>query len=90
LSNNNPKTITKAVEGVIFRKPILPELHRIQCPTLILTGEEDVATPIFKGEQIQKHIKGSHFVRIPKAGHSSSIEAPEAVNEAIEAFLQEL
>jgi 3-oxoadipate enol-lactonase len=90
LSANNPKTITKAVEGVIYRKPVLPELHRIKCPTLILTGEEDVATPIPKGQQIQQHIKGSTFVRIPKAGHSSTIETPEAVNKAIEAFLQGL
>lgn len=90
LRENTPSTITHAVEGVIFRKPILPELQHIQCPTLIITGEEDVATTIVKGQKIHDNIKGSVFVKIPGAGHSSSFETPEKVNKAIEEFLSRL
>jgi pimeloyl-ACP methyl ester carboxylesterase len=34
-------------------------------------------------------IKGSRLVRVPRAGHSSTIEEPAAVNAAIETFLGE-
>jgi 3-oxoadipate enol-lactonase len=90
LTANRPDTITKAVDGVIGRKPILPELKKVSCPTLIITGADDVATPTAKGRTIQQHIRGSQLITIPSAGHSSTIEQPEAVNTAIGQFLSSL
>jgi pimeloyl-ACP methyl ester carboxylesterase len=90
LSLNRKDTITKAVEGVVFRKPILPELKNILCPTLVITGEEDVATTLEKGRKIHQYIAGSRFVTIPKAGHTSCVEEPEKVNQAILEFLESI
>jgi hypothetical protein len=41
-------------------------------------------------EAISAAIPGSRLVRIPRAGHTSSVEYPEAVNAALDAFLAEL
>lgn len=82
--------ITRAVTGVIDRAGVSDKLDRIGTPTLIIVGEEDVATVPEKSEQMQAAIRNSKLVRIPRAGHSSTIEEPQAVNAAISAFLAAL
>ncbi|SFI39554.1 alpha/beta fold hydrolase [Nitrosomonas sp. Nm34] len=82
--------ITRAVKGVIDRQGVYDEINKITTPTLIMVGEEDVATIPAKAERIQARIAGSRLVRIPKSGHSSTIEEPEAVNETIKTFLNSL
>lgn len=83
----NKRSITRAVNGVINRLPILPELARIRLPTLVVVGDEDVATRPPKAQRIHEAIAGSRLVIIPRAGHTSSVEAPEAVNAALLTFL---
>jgi 3-oxoadipate enol-lactonase len=82
--------IWKAVNGVIDRAPIHGELARIQTPTLVIVGEEDVATEPAKAERIQQAIAGARLVRVPRAGHSAPVEEPRAVTDAIEEFLRTL
>jgi pimeloyl-ACP methyl ester carboxylesterase len=84
------RSIHRAVTGVIERRGVVDELARITLPTLILVGEEDVATPPPKAEGIHAAIRGSRLVRLPRAGHSSTIETPEAVNAALADFLASL
>ncbi len=86
----NKRSITRAVHGVIDRQPILPELGHVTVPTLVVVGDEDVATTPAKARKIHEAIAGSQLVIIPKAGHTSSIEEPEAVTQAITAFLADL
>ncbi len=81
------RDIWRAVNGVIERAPIAPELGRIRCPTLICVGDEDTATPRARAERMQSAILDSTLVVIPRAGHSSPVEEPIAVTAAIESFL---
>ena len=83
----NRRTIYRAVNGVIERQGVEGELSRITCPSLVLVGEQDVATVPAKAERIHRGVAGSSLVRIPGAGHSSSVEQPARVNEAIADFL---
>jgi pimeloyl-ACP methyl ester carboxylesterase len=83
----NKKTITRAVEGVITRKGVESELAAIKCPTLIIVGDQDIATVPDKARFVHKNIPQSKLVIIPGAGHTSSVEEPELVNKAIEEFL---
>lgn len=85
--NANKKTITKAVNGVIDRKGIDNELKFIICPTLVLVGDQDVATVPDKARKIQAYIKGSELKVLKGAGHTSAIEVPEQVNLAMMQFL---
>lgn len=81
------RDIWRAVNGVIDRAGIHDELSRITAPTLVMVGDEDVATPAPRAEQIVGAIAGARLVSLPRAGHSSPVEEPAAVTEAIEAFL---
>jgi len=86
----NRRSIWRAVNGVVDRDPVAPELARIDLPTLIIVGEQDVATVPEKAGRIHEAIKGSKLVRIPGAGHTSTIEQPERVNAALDEFLAAL
>lgn len=83
----NRRSIYRAVNGVIEREAVTPELAAIRCPALVLVGEEDVATVPAKSERIRERIAGAELQRIPGAGHSSSVEQPAAVTAALDAFL---
>ncbi len=79
---------TRSVAGLLERKGVFAQLGAIRTPTLILTGEEDVAAPPEGSERMQKAIAGSKLIRIPRAGHSATLEEPDAVNAAIKEFLE--
>lgn len=83
----NGKGVTAAVEGVIHRKGVEDELSKISCPTLIIVGDEDVATKPEKAKFIQMGIRNSKLHVIIGAGHSSCIEKPKEVNRLIEEWL---
>lgn len=90
LIGNDRIGITRAVMGVIDREGVYEQLPRIMTPTLIIVGDEDVATVPEKSRRIQLQIGGSKLVTIPKAGHSSVIEEKTAVNQAILSFLNQV
>ena len=56
-------------------------------PVLILVGEDDIPTPPTEAEKMQAALKGAQLTRIPQAGHSSPVEQPDAVTQAMVAFL---
>jgi len=85
---NDRKGAARAAHAVIDREGVGDRLGEISVPTLIIVGEEDVATPPKEGRKMQEKIPGSQLLVIPAAGHSSSIEQPEAVNQTLKHFLQ--
>lgn len=90
ISNNDRIGISRTVKGVIDRGGVYDQIDQIDKPTLIIVGDEDTATVPAKSERMHQKIAGSELVIIPRAGHSSTIEEPEAVNTAIDAFLAEI
>lgn len=82
--------ISRAVNGVINRIGVYDRLDRITAPTLIIVGDQDTATVPAKSERMQARIPGSQLKIIPGAGHSSTLEEPEAVTTAILEFLTSL
>lgn len=87
---SNRREIWRAVNGVIRRQGVHEELPRVCAPTLVVVGEEDVATVPAKAERLHAAIRGSRLVRVPRAGHTSTVEEPEQVNAALTAFLDEV
>lgn len=84
----NRRSVWRAVNGVIERQGVEDELRQIVAPTLIIVGEEDTATPPEDAERLATLIPRSQLVRIPAAGHSSTVEQPTFVNAAIGGFLE--
>ena len=63
-------------------------LSMITCPTLVIVGEKDQATPVEESQYITQRIPEARLVIIPEAGHLSNFEQPAAFNQAIQSFLQ--
>jgi pimeloyl-ACP methyl ester carboxylesterase len=88
--SNDRIGVTRAVTGVIFREGVFESLGDVRVPTLILVGENDIATTPDKSDRMHDCIPNSRMVTIPNSGHMSPVEEPEAVNTAINDFLGSL
>jgi pimeloyl-ACP methyl ester carboxylesterase len=76
------------IRALLGRPDATPVLPRMSCPTLLLCGEQDAwATPAQHRDMAQL-IRGSLFVTVPNCGHMSPLERPEAVNEALQSWLE--
>lgn len=64
-----------------------PPFASIAVPTLVITGSEDRVAPPSHARAMAEAIPGARFVEIEGAGHISNIEAPDAFNAALGAFL---
>ena len=90
LMDNPPSGFVGALEAMKQRPDVTPELESIDVPTLVLVGEEDKPSPPEVAESMSERIRGSRLVVLPGAGHLSSLEVPDAFNEALLSFLDEL
>ena len=79
---------TRAVKGVIDRRGVANEIGRTDVPVLVIVGDQDLATVPEKSERMHAAIPGSKLVIVPNAGHSSTIEEPLAVNQALTEFFE--
>jgi pimeloyl-ACP methyl ester carboxylesterase len=84
---NDRVGVFRALQGVIQRDGVYELLPKITLPTLVIVGDQDVATGPATAERIHQAIAGSQRVVIPGAGHTSTVEAPEAVNAVLLKFL---
>jgi 3-oxoadipate enol-lactonase len=84
---SNRRSIWRAVNGVLERKSIYGELHKIAVPTLVAVGDEDMGMPPALAKRIAGAIAGAKFIVIPGVGHGSTLEQPAVVTAAIGAFL---
>lgn len=64
-----------------------PGLARIDVPTLVLCGELDDRTPPTIHRDMAARIPGARLVVIPDCGHMAPMECPEAVSDAMHAWL---
>lgn len=82
---HRPATRTAlAALGATDLRDHLPE---IAVPTLMIYGGRDVRSPREVWQPIHDAIRGSELVVIPDVGHMVDMQAPEAVNAAIRAFV---
>jgi 3-oxoadipate enol-lactonase len=86
---SRPRNIAPSLQAVMSRRQFrADEMAAIRCPTLIITGEDDTAQPPRNSASLISGIHGARHVNIPGAGHSSSLEQPEAVIMAMRDFFQ--
>ena len=65
-------------------RPLLPA---IRCPTLVLVGAQDEATPPALSDEMAAAIPGARLVKVPECGHLSTMERPEAVTRELVAWM---
>lgn len=52
------------------------EVHKISCPTLVISSQYDFLTPLHEQELLVSRIPNVHHVFIPNAGHAAMYEDP--------------
>ena len=76
-------------QTAIMSRPDSRELLReINVPTLVVGGSDDTLTPPELSQEMSDGIPGADLVVIEDCGHLSTIERPQAVNDAIRSFLE--
>ena len=84
-----PERFMRQQQAIGRRPDSRLHLAAITCPTMVLVGEEDVATPPHLAHEMVAGITGARLVSIPRCGHLSAIEQPEAVSRALVAWLSD-
>ncbi|MEF0943988.1 alpha/beta fold hydrolase [Rhizobium sp. BR 362] len=84
----SPRSLWPAIRGVIERESAVDLLPRITTPSLVFSGEEDVARPPAWADEVVENLPNARLVRLKAIGHSPILEAPELVIPQIVAFLE--
>ena len=82
--------IAAAARGMAERIDATSTLPGIDCPTLVVVGEEDAISTVEEMRGFADRISNARCVEIKGAGHMSPLEEPDAVNNAIREFVEGL
>jgi pimeloyl-ACP methyl ester carboxylesterase len=82
----------KAITSRPFRQPAANQiteatLNRLQVPTLLISGEADLASPPGLIRMVAAQIPSAELVTVPESGHSSYWERPDLFNRAVLDFV---
>lgn len=86
LLRTDPEGYAGAAEA-IAAADLTADTHSLRLPTLVIVGDQDLATPVTSAEALAAAIPGAMLVVLPDAAHIPTVEHPDAVSEAIAAFL---
>lgn len=67
---------------------VISRLGEIDCPVLVICGEEDRMTPMRYAQYLADHIKGARIEIIQGAGHMVMLEKPQEVRNCMLGFLR--
>lgn len=87
-TNNHQSYLASYSLFAIADQELSPILHRIDVPTLIITGQHDVGSNPLMAEQMHEAIKNSELVIVNKMKHMLPVEDAETVNEVILKFIE--
>jgi 3-oxoadipate enol-lactonase len=73
--------------GAIERMDLRADLSRITAPTLVISGADDLATPVEHQRLIAEAIPGARHEIVSPAAHTAAVEQADAVNRLIEEHL---
>ena len=87
MDDTRPETFVRQQKAIMSRPDSRPSLGAIQCPTLVLVGNEDALTPVSVAVTIADGIAGSKLEIVQDCGHLSTMERQDAVTEALRAWI---
>ena len=87
--SSRPEGIHAALEAMMRRPDSTPDLARLDCPVLIVVGEDDRLTPVEDSRRMHEQIRGSELALLHGAGHLSNLEQPDAFNARLASFLDQ-
>lgn len=69
---------------------VTDRLGEVQCPALIIAGEDDPGTPVAMARDIQAVLPLSELAILSPASHLCNLEQPDAFNRALLGFLDKV
>jgi len=72
---------------ILQEADLLPLLHHLRVPILVICGELDQATPPPLNKQIVEKVAGAKYIELPGCGHCPPLEQPEQFLAAIKDFV---
>jgi pimeloyl-ACP methyl ester carboxylesterase len=88
-AETGPEAFIRQLKAIMSRPDSRSMLGSIRCPTLVLVGDADLATPPDLSQEIADGIAGAKLVVVPNCAHLSTLEQPEMVNAALIEWLSE-
>ena len=82
-AETGPEAFIRQLKAIMSRPDSRSMLGSIRCPTLVLVGDADLATPPDLSQEIADGIAGAKLVVVPNCAHLSTLEQPEMVNAAL-------
>ena len=89
ITANDPDTYPRVYELLAVADVGLEEsIAAIQCPTLVVTGEDDLGSSPEMAEAIADRIPNARAVILPRLRHMAMLEHPAGINALVVPFLQ--
>jgi pimeloyl-ACP methyl ester carboxylesterase len=86
-SRKTPDIFAAQIKALLERPDATPLLTEIHCPTMVLCGRQDGWSTLSRHQEIAARIAHSELVVIEDCGHMSTMERPEPVTAAMNAWL---
>jgi len=88
---DRPGTVAAALAAVRGQRyaEVEGRYRKIDKPTLLLWGREDIVTPLRFGERLVRDLPNADLITYPRCGHFPMIEALSASNRDLVRFLSE-
>lgn len=86
---NNATPIMRATLVKVVNEDLEPLMHLVKCPTLLIWGDQDTATPLSDAKRMEELIPDAGLVVCEGAGHFSFAEQAPKVHRALAAFFAE-
>ena len=90
IEGNQISGIAGDLMAMAERPDSTPLLETIVCPTQIIVGEHDHATPPSEAQLMADRIPHARLTIIPNAAHLANLEQPEAFTHIVQAFASDL
>ena len=87
IESSDPAGVAGGIRAMMDRPDSTPLLDTIGVPSLVIVGEEDVLTPLADSEAMASRLPRCRLVKLPGAGHLSSLETSRAFSIALTDFL---
>jgi pimeloyl-ACP methyl ester carboxylesterase len=83
LARGSAEQYAAQIKALLNRPDATPLLPEIQCPTLVLTGQDDGWSGPAQHRAMADAMAHAKLVLVPQSGHMVTMEQPEAVNRAM-------
>jgi pimeloyl-ACP methyl ester carboxylesterase len=87
LNGEHAEQVARIGRIVFGRRDMIESIEKFALPVLVAVGQEDKPRPVLESYLMHDCIAGSELAVIPNAGHISSLEQPDFINEMLASFL---